>query len=452
MTVRSFLKRVFGRKKPLPPGMHHFYGKGEFEGARFHIRIEPGGKAVLIINAARVLHLNATAAEYALAILSGKNSDEVMREIRARYRVGKRRAAEDEKRMRETITALVKNPDICPISYLDVEVVEPFTTPVSAPYRMDLALTYRCNDRCLHCYVGERAKKEMKLDEWLKVIDKLHGIGVPHIVFTGGEPTLYEGLEKLIERAEKLGIVTGLNTNGRKLADRNYLNKLVEAGLDHVQITVESADREIHNKMVQADAFDETIQGLKNALDTHLYVLTNTTITKLNKDTIEQTVKFLHGLGVKNFACNGLIYSGRGEGCEIGLDEKELIEPVMKAKMTAISLGMRFIWYTPTQYCNFNPVTQGVGAKQCSAAKSNMCIEPDGAVIPCQSYYESVGNILKDPWEKIWNAGLCREIRERGYAPDKCRKCPDFNICGAGCPLYLKKTGTVCQSPTGGAV
>ncbi|MEM3444726.1 MAG: radical SAM protein [Thermoplasmata archaeon] len=450
--VKNLLKRIFGKKTPLPPGIHHFYGKGEFEGARFHIRIEPGGKALLIINAARVLHLNATAAEYALGILSGKKSEEVVKDIRRRYRVGRKRAREDEKKIREIVTAIVKNPDICPISYLDVDVVEPFATPVSAPYRMDLALTYRCNDRCLHCYVGERTKKEMALEDWLKVIDKLYNIGVPHIVFTGGEPTLYGGLERLIERAEKRGIVTGLNTNGRKLADKAYLKKLADAGLDHVQITVESSDREIHNKMVGAEAFDETIQGLKNALDANLFVLTNTTITRLNKDTVEQTVKFLHSLGVKNFACNGLIYSGRGRECELGLDEKELIEPVMKAKMTALALGMRFIWYTPTQYCNFNPVNYGVGAKQCSAAKSNMCIEPDGEVIPCQSYYESVGNILKDPWEKIWNSKLCKDIRERKYAPERCRKCPEFSICGAGCPLYLKKVGTLCQSPTGGAV
>ncbi|MEM3567761.1 MAG: radical SAM protein, partial [Thermoplasmata archaeon] len=333
--VKNLLKRIFGKKTPLPPGIHHFYGKGEFEGARFHIRIEPGGKALLIINAARVLHLNATAAEYALGILSGKKSEEVVKDIRRRYRVGRKRAREDEKKIREIVTAIVKNPDICPISYLDVDVVEPFATPVSAPYRMDLALTYRCNDRCLHCYVGERTKKEMALEDWLKVIDKLYNIGVPHIVFTGGEPTLYGGLERLIERAEKRGIVTGLNTNGRKLADKAYLKKLADAGLDHVQITVESSDREIHNKMVGAEAFDETIQGLKNALDANLFVLTNTTITRLNKDTVEQTVKFLHSLGVKNFACNGLIYSGRGRECELGLDEKELIEPVMKAKMTA---------------------------------------------------------------------------------------------------------------------
>jgi len=450
----SFVDKFLGfffPKKPLEPGIHHFIGRGPFEGTRFHIRIEKGGKAILIINAARILHLNSTAAEYALAILSGKSSEEVVKYIRSRYRVGKATAINDEKKMRELLVNLVKNPDVCPVSYYNVQMVEPFTTPLSAPYRMDIALTYRCNNKCVHCYVGERKKQELSVEEWKRVIEKLYKAGIPHIVFTGGEPTLYEGLEKLIAHAEKLGIVTGLNTNGRKLKDRAYLQKLVDAGLDHVQITVESSDREIHNKMTGSDSFDETIEGLKNCLDTRLYTMTNTTITKLNKDTIEDTVRFLHSLGLKNFACNGLIYSGSAKGCEIGLDEKELLEPVLKAKTLAISLGMRFIWYTPTQYCNLNPLNYGLGAKQCSAAKSNMCIEPDGEVIPCQSYFQSAGNILKEPWEKIWYAPLCRKIRAREYAPAKCRKCPDFSVCGAGCPLYLQHASTVCLSPTGGA-
>ncbi len=67
-----------------------------------------------------------------------------------------------------------------------------------------------------------------------------------------------------------------------------------------------------------------------------------------------------------------------------------------------------------------------------------MCVEPDGAVIPCQSYYEPLGDILRDPWEAIWNHDLARGLRERSYAPKKCRECAEFAICGGGCPLYLR--------------
>ena len=67
-------------------------------------------------------------------------------------------------------------------------------------------------------------------------------LGIPHIVFTGGEPTLRDDLPELIAHAEKNGQITGLNTNARRLSDPDYVEQLVEAGLDHVQITVESHD------------------------------------------------------------------------------------------------------------------------------------------------------------------------------------------------------------------
>ena len=105
---------------------------------------------------------------------------------------------------------------------------------------------------------------------------------------------------------------------------------------------------------------------------------------------------------------------------------------------------MTFVWYTPTQYCRFNPLTMDLGVKQCTAAKYNMCVEPNGDVLPCQSYYQPLGNILKDEWNAIYNNELAREIRERGYAPPRCRECPDLEICGAGCPLSVKYEKVFC--------
>ena len=62
-----------------------------------------------------------------------------------------------------------------------------------------------------------------------------------------------------------------------------------------------------------------------------------------------------------------------------------------------------------------------LGIKGCSAAKYNMCVEPNGDVIPCQSYYEPAGHILDDDWETIWNHPLFTKIRARGGVDDNCR-------------------------------
>jgi len=80
----------------------------------------------------------------------------------------------------------------------------------------------------------------------------------------------------------------------------------------------------------------------------------------------------------------------------------------------------------------------GLGVKGCTAALYNMCIEPDGGVIPCQSYYNQLGNIIDDSWQSIWEHELSLQLRQRRAIPDECQTCSLLEECGAGCPLsYL---------------
>ncbi|MHC1604964.1 MAG: SPASM domain-containing protein [Candidatus Methanofastidiosia archaeon] len=88
----------------------------------------------------------------------------------------------------------------------------------------------------------------------------------------------------------------------------------------------------------------------------------------------------------------------------------------------------------------------GLGLKCCSAARINVTVEPDGTVIPCQSWFEPMGNILKDPWDTIWNSELAKNIRAKTYMPPECAKCAMYENCTAGCPL--EKDGSGC-SPLG---
>ena len=146
---------------------------------------------------------------------------------------------------------------------------------------MDLALTYRCNNDCAHCYNARpRRYPELSTAEWKDSLDRLWEIGIPHVVFTGGEPTLRPDLPELIAHAERNGQITGLNTNGRRLKDPALVQALVDAGLDHVQITLESHDAanpRPHGRRRTAPG-TETVAGIRNALATRLYVMTNTTL------------------------------------------------------------------------------------------------------------------------------------------------------------------------------
>ena len=128
----------------------------------------------------------------------------------------------------------------------------------------------------------------------------------------------------MISYGEFKGQITGLNTNGRRLSDPTYVESLVKTGLDHVQITVESHDPEIHDEMVNSSgAWKQTIVGVKNALESPLYVMTNTTMLKNNQDSLSDTLDFLSDLGVPTIGLNALIYSGRGKNVGTGLPEEE---------------------------------------------------------------------------------------------------------------------------------
>jgi MoaA/NifB/PqqE/SkfB family radical SAM enzyme len=153
----------------------------------------------------------------------------------------------------------------------------------------------------------------MDTDTWKAVLDRVWQVSIPHVCFTGGEATMREDLVELVAYAEGLGLVTGLLTNGRRLSDAAYVQALIAAGLDHVQITLESHDEAVHDSMQGVSgAWRETVQGVRNAVAASLYTITNTTLTRENVAEIERTVTFIASLGMPAFACNSLIYAGRG--------------------------------------------------------------------------------------------------------------------------------------------
>jgi radical SAM protein with 4Fe4S-binding SPASM domain len=435
---------LFNRKSEivnLKSGLYHYARENEFEKSRIHLRVDADGNGTLIVNANRVMHLNPTAALMAFLILEDAEEKRAVKTVQQKYRVSAAQARADLSEFRFQISELLRPDGACPVHELEFDATMPFSARPSAPYRMDLALTYRCNNDCAHCYnARERNFPELTTEQWKKILDQLWALGVPHIVFTGGEATLRDDLPELIHHAESNGQITGLNTNARRLSDARYVQRLVDAGLDHVQVTVESCDEQIHDEMMRLNgAFKQTIAGLKNALATKLYVMTNTTMLRTNVHKIPETLDFLAEIGVPTIGLNALIYSGHGLTVGTGLRESEL-QPILDvATQKTAERGQRLIWYTPTQYCEFDPTASNLGVKGCTAALYSMCIESNGNVLPCQSYYTPVGNFLTDSWDSIWNHKLSTQLRERQGLPSKCEGCPVVSECGGGCPLKFEE-------------
>ena len=434
------LDRKTANNDQILPRLYHYTRQSADEKARIHLRLDDDGHGTLIVNANRILHLNPSAAYMAWLILEEKTREETLRALTKRFAVGKQQARDDLLAFDAQLSELIRPDGACPIHDLELETSMPFSVRPSAPYRMDLALTYRCNNDCAHCY-NARARDFPELDtaQWKLILDKLWELGVPHIVFTGGEATLRDDLPDLIAHAESNGQITGLNTNARRLSDGKYVQKLMEAGLDHVQITVESCDEEIHDQMMRTrGAHKQTIRGLENVLASPLYVMTNTTMLSTNIHKIPDTLDFLAELGVPTIGLNALIYAGNGLTVGTGLKESELQPLLDIAVQKTTEHDQRLIWYTPTQYCQFDPIQQNLGVKGCSAALYSMCIESNGDVLPCQSYYHPLGNLLIDAWDKIWNHELSVQLRERRTLPQKCNGCSLVPECGGGCPLLFQ--------------
>ena len=300
-----------------------------------------------------------------------------------------------------------------------------YAPEMTAPHRMDLMVSamtrggaWHCNQKCLHCYAAGQPLSdtpELTTAQWKEILSKLRAANVPQVTFTGGEPTLRADLVELVEVAQ--WFVTRLNTNGRLLTPE-LCRRLYEASLDSVQVTLYSHDPAVHNALVGAEGFDDTVTGIKNAVAAGLSVSVNTPLCSLNTD-YAATVRFVHELGVRYVTCSGLIPSGGAEGAEsraTRLTEEQLTDVLRRAVTVAEELGMEIDFTSPGWLKEETLRSLGLTlVPSCGACLSNMAIAPDGGVIPCQSWLSSqpLGNMLADDWDKIWQSQRCAVIRAK---------------------------------------
>lgn len=298
-----------------------------------------------------------------------------------------------------------------------------YADKMSAPHRMDLMVSamtrggaWHCNQKCLHCYAAGQPmgeSRELTTAEWKDVLARLRAANIPQVTFTGGEPTLRGDLVELVDAAQ--WFVTRLNTNGRLLTPQ-LCRALAEASLDSVQVTLYAADAEAHNALVGAPGFDETVRGIRNAVDAGLIVSVNTPLCSLNRD-YAATLRFAAALGVRYATCSGLIPSGGAEGAEsraTRLSAEELTEILQSAVAAAHELSMELDFTSPSWLKEETLRSLGLTlVPSCGACLSNMAVAPDGTVIPCQSWLggTALGNILTDDWPAIWDGEACRAIR-----------------------------------------
>ena len=382
MKIFNRLADQFSNVKPLPEGTHHMQAMLEDEKPyRLHLRLRKDGSGTLVVNASTILHLNPTATEYAYHFIKGTPPEEAAKEISKRYRISKGIALEDFQDFVDRIRTLIETPDLDPVSFLNFERVTPHSGDLTAPVRLDCALTYKLPPGTKAEYAPtKRVDRELTTAEWGQILDLAWREGVPHVTFTGGEPTLREDLPDLIAHAEKNGQVCGLLTDGLKLADKSYLRVLLNTGLDQLLFLLQPESK-------------ESWQALETIMPEDIFTTVHITVNKKTLKNLEDTLDKLAELEVTSLS--------------LGLADESVREKMSDALDKAANLGLQLAFDLPVPYSADNPVAFETAQDEVpsGAGKSWLYVEPDGDVLPAQGLADQVlGNFLRDSWETIYHS------------------------------------------------
>ena len=347
-----------------------------------------------------------------------------------------KRIQEDMDTIYTTISQIAYREEVTTdVHYMDIGEYAPL---MQAPHRMDLMVSamtkngsWHCNQKCVHCYAAGQTlsdEAELTTEEWKKILDSCRSAGIPQVTFTGGEPTMREDLFELISYAR--WFISRLNTNGIRLTEE-YCRKLHEAELDSVQVTFYSADPAVHNRLVGAPRYEETLAGIKNAVAEGLSVSINTPLCTLNRD-YNKTLHLLHELGVIYVTCSGLITTGSAtqpESEALQLRSEELEEILRNAVSYCHENGMEIAFTSPGWLDEQVFEELHIPSPSCGACLSNMAVTPGGNVVPCQSWLDDqpLGNMLTDDWQTIWNSETCKARRD--YSAQMTGECPLRRYC-----------------------
>ncbi|MHC1785119.1 MAG: radical SAM/SPASM domain-containing protein [Anaerolineaceae bacterium] len=377
--IKNLWQKLFPTSVHLPAGVYSYEPlPGEGFPYRLLLRVEPDGNGILILNAHTVLHLNSSAAEYAWHMIQHSSEDETVKDITHRYNIGRAQAGQDFKEFTDKLQAFLESPDLDPETYLDFGRHEPYSAKLSAPYRLDCALTYKTTDGDGKNAPVSRVTREMVTEEWKTILEKAWNAGIPHIVFTGGEPTMRPDLVDLISYAGQLGQVTGLLTDGLRLSDGKYLHELLQSGLDHLMITLDPLE-------------NQCWECIRDVLAEDIFLTVHMTLTKKNMGKTLTALDRLASMGAKSISLSSA--------------EPGLAEELKSLREAAAVKELAIEWDLPVPYSTFNPILlelqEGEKPPQ-GAGNAWLYVEPDGDVLPAQGINERLGNLLTDSWKEIW--------------------------------------------------
>ncbi|MDT3670796.1 MAG: pyrroloquinoline quinone biosynthesis protein PqqE [Aromatoleum sp.] len=307
------------------------------------------------------------------------------------------------------------------------------------PLWLVLELTYECPLKCPWCSnpvdYARRKGEELTTAEWKRVLREGRELGALQLGFTGGEPLLRDDIEELVADATTLGYYTNLITSGVGLTEPRLV-KLKEAGLKQIQLSLQSNERELTDRLVGARVFDLKLQVARMIKAHGFPMVLNVPVFRHNIEQVEEILELAADIGVDYLEFANIQYYN---WALVNRDElmptREQIEAAERAVQAARErLGDRMtIYFVIPDYYEGRPKAcmNGWGA-------IHLTIAPDGAAMPCQEARAIEGLDFPTVREKslawLWNQSpTFRKFRGDEWMREPCRSCSDKETDFGGC-------------------
>jgi MoaA/NifB/PqqE/SkfB family radical SAM enzyme len=219
-----------------------------------------------------------------------------------------------------------------------------------------------------------RVDHELTTSEWIGVLDQAWSIGIPHIIFVGGEPAVRPDLLELIRHAEQLGQVSGVVTSAEGLLAPQRLDGLAAAGVDHLLVVVDPKN-------------SRSLDGLRQAVGSDVFCAAHLTLEPGAEARFAEDLARVRQTGVKHVSLSAP--PGEGSDDALAIAQRALAEA-----------GLILVWDLPVPFAGHNPIRLEAGAAP--EAGAWLYIEPDGDVLPAIGAETVLGNIVRDSLAEMW--------------------------------------------------
>ncbi len=314
----------------------------------------------------------------------------------------------------------------------------------SNPLALIAEITHRCPLHCVYCSnpleLTARAE-ELATADWLRVFNEAAALGVLHLHLTGGEPLARPDLTELIAGARQARLYTNLITSGIGLS-RERLAQLVEAGLDHIQLSFQDSNEGQANWIAGTRAHAHKLELAGWIREHRLAFTTNLVVHRQNIDHLEEMIAALEALNPDRMEIAHAQYYGWAlENRSALLPTRSQLDravEVVAAASERLRGKVRIDMVVPDYHARFPKACMGGWGRQL------LLIDPAGRVLPCHAAGVIPGmqfdNVRERALGWIWtNSKAFQKFRGEAWMPEPCRSCDrrgeDFG--GCRCQAFL---------------